>query len=143
MFLNYLAIAASVVMLILSIIVAAASDVPYNNNTGRILRRIRITLRELSLTSVIVTALILLIIGKVTGDTNKSGIWLDIALLFLCFIILHGSRLLTMKRSRKYRRARSMMRSIYRTPVCRKMTAEAKLLPAAKELPICKTADTL
>lgn len=142
MFLNYLAIAASIVMLILSIITAAASDVPYNNNSGRILRRIRITLRDLSFTSVIVAALVILIIGKVSGDTNKAGIWLDIALLFLCFVILHGRRLLTMKTSRKYRRKRSLSDSLQRIPEYKHMTAEARVLPELKELPLCKAAET-
>lgn len=128
-------------MVLLSIAVTAASGVPYNNNTGRIIRRIRIVLRELSFTAVIVTALILLIIGKIAGDSNKAGIWLDIGLIFLSFIILHGSRLMTMKRSRKPAHRRMKICTIRRTPQYKHMAALAKELPAAKELPLVKTAE--
>ena len=141
MFLNYIAISVSAVMVLLSIAVTVASGVSYNTNTGRIIRRIRIVLRELSFTAVIVTALILLIIGKIAGDSNKDGIWLDISLIFLSYIILHGSRLMTMKRSRKPAHRRMKIGTIRRTPHYKHMAELAKELTASKELPLAKTAE--
>lgn len=126
-------------MVLLSIAVTAASGVSYNTNAGRIIRRIRIVLRELSLTSVIVTALILLFIGKITGDSNKAGIWLDIGMILLSYLVLHGCRLLTMKRSRRFAHRRMFIGKIRRIPEYKHMAVLAEELPAAKELPLTKT----
>ena len=99
-----------------------------NSPAGRFFRAIRIRLREQSRTSFCVISLILLLWGLVIRDSNFTGIWIFIGLLFLMLLILHTSDIIDLTRRRKKAKKLAVL------PLSR-LAGETGSVPLAKELP--------
>lgn len=99
-----------ILICILSILTVAAEPlVPKNTGTGRILRGIRIRLREASRTSFCVTAAVILLIGLITGDDEKVKLLAALAIMLLTLIVLHPEDFLTIFRHRRKARKKSRL----------------------------------
>lgn len=98
-----------------------------NSDTGRILREVRIRLRERSRSSFCVTAGVLLVFGLVF-DENMRDIFAALGVILLTLVVLHPEDFIAMFRTR--RKAKKVAR-LELTPMLAGRAAPAKL---AKEL---------
>lgn len=111
---NYIVLSVSGIAVLLSIISVLTEGISANTPSGRKFRKLRINLRDFDLTELITSSLIMLFLGLVFGDENFFGIWLEIAMLFASWLILHGERVITLKHSLKYRHYAALKRRKYR-----------------------------
>lgn len=129
---NYIILGLLAVICAISlIIVITECFVPKNSGVGRMLRSVRIRLREKSRTSFCVTALVLLIFGLIVHD-NFPKLLFAIVILLLTLIILHPEDFLCAFR---HRRRASKKKRLGLTPMNTKTAPVARL---AREL---ETAD--
>ncbi|MCR5599264.1 MAG: hypothetical protein K6G33_00760 [Ruminococcus sp.] len=125
---NYIIFGAIVMICFASIITVAAEPfVQRNTKADRVLRAVRIRLREISLTGFCVTAAVLLIFGLVF-DENMGDIFVALGVLLLTLIVLHPEDFISMFRTR--RKAKKAAR-LGLTP---KLAGEVPLTKLAKEL---------
>ncbi len=98
---NYIILGILAAILLVSIItVITEYFVPKNSGAGRLLRAVRIRLREKSRTSFCVAAIVLLIFGLVTHD-NFPKLFLAMGIMLLTLIILHPEDFLGIFRHRR------------------------------------------
>lgn len=110
--------------------------VPKNSGIGRILRGIRIRLREKSRTSFCVTAIVLLIFGLVAHD-NFPKLFLALGIILITLVILHPEDFTSIFRQR---RKASKKKRLGLTP---RLAGEVPMARIAKELePVEVQADT-
>ena len=126
---NYIIIVLLVVILAASLItVITEYFIPKNTNAGRVLREIRIRLREKSRTSLCVTAIVVFIIALVTGDDEKPKMFGAILIMLLTLIILHPEDFLSIFRQRRKKK------KAVRLGLTPKLAGEVPLAKPAKEL---------
>ena len=119
-------------------VVIAEYFVPKNTGSGRVLRAVRIRLREKSRTSFCVTSIVLFIIALVTGDDEKLKMFGAILIMLLTLIILHPEDFLSLFR---HRRKKTKAVRLGLTP---KLAGEVPLAKLAKELePVEVEAETV
>lgn len=100
--LNRIILGTLAAVLILSVItVAAEYFVPKNTGAGRLLRGIRIRLREKSFTGLCTFAAVVLIIALVWGDDEKPKLFAGLGIMLLSLIILHPWGLFSLFRQRR------------------------------------------
>ncbi|MCR4794465.1 MAG: hypothetical protein K5898_04745 [Ruminococcus sp.] len=122
---NYIIFGVLVAVCLVSIIVVVTeSVVPRNTGAGRILRAVRIRLREKSVTSFCVTAGVILIFALAAGDDEMRTILAALAVMLLTLIVLHPEDFISMFRHRK--KARKKVRLGF-TPILAGEVPEAKL----------------
>lgn len=126
--LNYIIFGLLVAKCIASIITVAAEPfVSMNTGAGRVIRAVRIRLREMSRTSFCVTAFVLLTIGLV-ADSNDHDIFVTIGVMLLTLIVLHPEDFIAMFRTRKKARKKARLAL---TPV---LSGKVPLVKLTKEL---------
>ena len=115
--------------LVLSVItVAAEYFVPKNTGAGRLLRGVRIRLREKSFTGLCTFAAVVLIIALVWGDNEKPKLFAALGIMLLSLIILHPWGLLSLFRQRK------KAKKIERLPLTPKLAGRVPVAGYAKVL---------
>jgi len=126
---NYIILVLLAVILAASLItVITEYFIPKNTNAGRVLREIRIRLREKSRTSLCVTAIVVFIIALVTGDDEKPKMFGAILIMLLTLIILHPEDFLSIFRQRRKKK------KAVRLGLTPKLAGEVPLAKPAKEL---------
>ena len=133
--LNYIALGVSAVILLLSLIAVLTEFISYNTKVGRILRKLRITLREISFSALVVTAVVLLILSVVTGDHNRKMMWADVGILAASWLILHIRRFIGVNRSRHHAHKKKTLPTVGRSSISDKLAPLAAEAALAKELP--------
>lgn len=124
---NYIIIVLLVVILAASLItVITEYFIPKNTDAGRVLRAVRIRLREKSFTSFCLAALVIMIFALVTGDDNMRVVLASLIIMLITLIILHPEDLISIFRHRKKKAVRLGL-----TP---KLAVEVPLAKPAKEL---------
>ena len=135
---NYIIFGLLVAKCIASIITVAAEPfVLKNTGAGRILRAVRIRLREMSRTSFCVTTLVLLVIGLV-ADSNDHDIFVAIGVMLLTLIVLHPEDFAAMFRTRKKARKKARLGL---TPVFAGKVPLAKLTKELEPLVVDTTSE--
>ena len=129
---NYIALGLAALFLVLSIICVIAENFPPRQ---KFLRRLLITLREVSKLPFVIIALIVLYAGsKISG----AELWLTgvaLGIFFAALIILHWFRITSVLRSRKGRKSnRTPLLPVGKSQPAQSAAAESKLAPLAKEL---------
>ena len=126
---NYIILVLLILVCALSIFTVVTEPfVKRNTGMGRILRGIRIRLREKSRTSFCVSAMVLIIIGLVTGDDEKTKLLAALAIMLLTLIVLHPEDFLSLFRTRRKARKKSRLGF---TPL---LAGEVPMAKMAKEL---------
>ena len=98
---NYIILGILAAILLVSIItVITEYFVPKNSGAGRVLRAVRIRLREKSRTSFCVAAIVLLIFGLAVHD-NFPKLFLALGIMLLTLVFLHPEDFLSIFRSRR------------------------------------------
>ena len=136
--LNYIALGVSAGILLLSIVAVLTESVSYNTKIGRALRKMRITLRELSFAALTVTAVVLMIIAAVSGDSNRKLMWADIGILAVSWLILHFRRLVRTNRSKHHAHKKTPLFTVERTTLNERFAPLASEAKLAAELPEAK-----
>lgn len=126
---NYIILVLLAVILAVSFVtIITEYFIPKNTGAGRILREIRIRLREKSRTSLCVTAIVVFIIALVTGDDEKPKMFGAILIMLLTLIILHPEDFLSIFRQRRKKK------KAVRLGLTPKLAGEVPLAKPAKEL---------
>lgn len=87
---NYIIVVLLAVILAVSLItVITEYFIPKNTDAGRVLRAVRIRLREKSRTSFCVTAIVVFIIALVTGDDEKETMFKALLIMLITLVVLH------------------------------------------------------
>ena len=127
----------NIILVLLAVILAASLItviteyfIPKNTGAGRVLRAVRIRLREKSRTSLCVTAIVLFIIALVTGDDEKPKMLGALLIMLLTLIILHPEDF-NIFRIFSQRKKAKMKTKLGLTP---KLAGEVPLAKPAKEL---------
>lgn len=94
-------ILAAVFFVLSAVTVAAEPIIPINSGKGRLLRAVRIRLRELSRTSWCVSAAVIIVIGFVTGDCEKPKMFAVLGVMLLALFVLHPEDFLSIFHHRK------------------------------------------
>ena len=132
--LNYIIFGLLVVICLVSIIVVMAEPfVPKNTGAGRVLRAVRIRLREKSRTSYCVSAIVILIFALAAGDDEMRIILAALAIMLLTLIVLHPEDFISMFRNRKKAAKKS------RLGLTPKLAGEVPMAKLAKELEPAET----
>lgn len=132
--LNYIIFGVLAVVCLVSIIVVIAEPfVPKNTDMGRILRAVRIRLREKSRTSFCVSAAVILIFALAAGDDEMRIILAALAIMLLTLIVLHPEDFLSMFRHRRKKK------KAVRLGLTPKLAGE---VPAAKLAKVLEPEDT-
>ena len=125
----------NIIRVLLAVILAASLItviteyfIPKNTNVGRVLRAVRIRLREKSRTSLCVTAIVLFIIALVTGDDEKPKMLGALLIMLLTLMILHPEDFLSVFRQRRKKK------KAVRFGLTPKLAGEVPLAKPAKEL---------
>ena len=136
---NYIIIVLLAVILAASLItVITEYFIPKNTNAGRVLRAVRIRLREKSRTSLCVTAIVVFIIALVTGDDEKPKMLGALLIMLLTLMILHPEDFLSIFRQRRKKK------KAVRLGLTPKLAGEVPLAKPAKELePVEVEAETV
>ncbi|SEH48248.1 hypothetical protein SAMN02910265_00964 [Ruminococcus flavefaciens] len=136
---NYIIIVLLAVILAASLItVITEYFIPKNTNAGRVLRAVRIRLREKSRTSLCVTAIVVFIIALVTGDDEKPKMLGALLIMLLTLMVLHPEDFLSIFRQRKKKK------KAVRLGLTPKLAGEVPLAKPAKELePVEVEAETV
>ena len=99
---NYIIFGVLAAVCFVSIIaVAAEYVVPKNTGAGRVIRAVRIRLREKSRTSFCVSAIVILIFALAAGDDEMRIILAALAVMLLTLIVLHPEDFLSVFRHRR------------------------------------------
>ena len=99
---NYIIIVLLAAVFVVSLVVVITEYfVPKNTGAGRILRAVRIRLREKSRTSFCVSAAVILIFALAAGDDEMRMIFAALAVMLLTLIVLHPEDFLSIFRHRK------------------------------------------
>lgn len=107
---NYIIFGVLVAVCLVSIIVVVSEYfVPRNTCAGRVLRAVRIRLREKSRTSFCVTAAVILIFALAAGDDEMRMILAALAVMLLTLIVLHTEDFLGIFRHRKKARKKARL----------------------------------
>jgi predicted membrane protein len=126
---NYIIIVLLAVILAASLItVITEYFIPKNTGAGRVLRAVRIRLRDKSRTSFCVTSIVILIFALVAGDDNMRMVWAAIIIMLITLIILHPEDLVSIFRHRKKKK------KAVRLGLTPKLAGEVPLAKPAKEL---------
>lgn len=126
---NYIIIVLLVVILAASLItVITEYFIPKNTGAGRVLRAVRIRLREKSRTSFCVTSLVILIFALVADDDNMRMVLSSLIIMLITLIILHPEDLISIFRHRKKKK------KAVRLGLTPKLAGEVPLAKPAKEL---------
>ncbi len=126
---NYIIIVLLVVLLAASLItVITEYFIPKNTGAGRVLRAVRIRLREKSRTSFCVTSLVILIFALVADDDNMRMVLASLIIMLITLIILHPEDLISIFRHRKKKK------KAVRLGLTPKLAGEVPLAKPAKEL---------
>ena len=136
---NYIIIVLLVAVFAASLItVITEYFIPKNTNAGRVLRAVRIRLREKSRTSLCVTAIVVFIIALVTGDDEKPKMLGALLIMLLTLMILHPEDFLSIFRQRRKKK------KAVRLGLTPKLAGEVPLAKPAKELePVEVEAETV
>ena len=136
---NYIIIVLLAVILAASLItVITEYFIPKNTNAGRVLRAVRIRLREKSRTSLCVTAIVVFIIALVTVDDEKPKMLGALLIMLLTLMILHPEDFLSIFRQRRKKK------KAVRLGLTPKLAGEVPLAKPAKELePVEVEAETV
>ena len=136
---NYIIIVLLAVILAASLItVITEYFIPKNTNAGRVLRAVRIRLREKSRTSLCVTAIVVFIIALVTGDDEKPKMLGALLIMLLTLMVLHPEDFLSIFRQRRKKK------KAVRLGLTPKLAGEVPLAKPAKELePVEVEAETV
>lgn len=122
---NYIIIVLLAAVFVVSLaVVITEYFIPKNTGAGRILRAVRIRLREKSLTSFCVTAIVVMVIALVSGDTEKPKMFAALGIMLITLIALHPGYILSIFRQR--RKAGKKVRLGF-TPILAGEVPEAKL----------------
>ncbi|MCR4795020.1 MULTISPECIES: hypothetical protein [Ruminococcus] len=124
------------IIIVLLVVILAASlitviteyFIPKNTGAGRVLRAVRIRLREKSRTSLCVTAIVLFIIALVTGDDEKPKLLGALLIMLLTLMVLHPEDFLCIFNLRKKAKKKE------RLGLTPKLAGEVPLAKLAKEL---------
>lgn len=128
---------------ILSIITAVTEPfLKRNSGSGRFFRAIRIRLREISLTSFCVTAVLLLLWGVIVHDMTFEGIWAAIAMLFAILLILHTDDIFDFTKRRKNAGLKKLLPLAKTTRFCEKETKFAEILPELTPMKLSESENT-
>lgn len=125
---NIILVLLAVILAVSFVTVITEYFIPKNTGAGRILREIRIRLREKSRTSLCVTAIVVFIIALVTGDDEKPKMFGAILIMLLTLIILHPEDFLSIFRQRRKKK------KAVRLGLTPKLAGEVPLAKPAKEL---------
>lgn len=126
---NYIIIVLLAVILAASLItVITEYFIPKNTGAGRVLRAVRIRLREKSRTSLCVTAIVVFIISLVTGDDEKPKMLGALIIMLITLMVLHPEDFLSIF---SHRRKKKKAVRLGLTP---KLAGEVPLAKPAKEL---------
>lgn len=136
---NYIILVLLAVILAASLItVITEYFIPKNTNAGRVLRAVRIRLREKSRTSLCVTAIVVFIIALVTGDDEKPKMLGALLIMLLTLMVLHPEDFLSIFRQRRKKK------KAVRLGLTPKLAGEVPLAKPAKELePVEVEAETV
>lgn len=100
--LNTIIIILAAAFFVLSAVTVAAEPlIPINSGKGRLLRAVRIRLRELSRTSCCVAAAVIIVIGFVSGDDEKPKMFAVLGVMFAALFVLHPEDFLSVFHHRK------------------------------------------
>ena len=126
---NYIILGLLAAVCFVSIIaVAAEYFVEKNTAVGRMLRAVRIRLREKSRTGFCVTAAVLLIFALVTGDDEKPKLLAALLIMLLTLIVLHPEDFISIFRHRRKAKKKG------RLPLTPKLAGEVPMAGLAKVL---------
>jgi hypothetical protein len=125
---NIILVLLAVIFAVSLVTVFAEYFIPKNTGAGRVLRAIRIRLREKSRTSFCVTAMVVFIIALVTGDDEKGKMLAALIIMLLTLFVLHLEDLLSVFNTRKKAKKKS------RLGLTPKLAGEVPLAKLAKEL---------
>ena len=128
---NIILVLLAVILAVSFVTIITEYFIPKNTGAGRILREIRIRLREKSRTSLCVTAIVVFIIALVTGDDEKPKMFGAILIMLLTLIILHPEDFLSIFRQRRKKK------KAVRLGLTPKLAGEVPLAKPAKELDEC------
>ena len=99
---NYIIFGVLAAICLISIITVVTEPfVPKNTGAGRVLRAVRIRLREKSRTSFCVSAAVIIIFALAAGDDEMRIILAALAIMLLTLIVLHPEDFLSMFRHRR------------------------------------------
>ena len=127
--LNYIIFGVLAAVCLVSIIVVIAEPfVPKNTDAGRVLRAVRIRLREKSRTSFCVSAAVILIFGLAAGDDEKTKLLAALAIMLLTLIVLHPEDFLSVFRHRRKKK------KAVRLGLTPRLAGEMPMAKLAKEL---------
>ena len=133
---NYIALSASGSFLLLSIISSLSElMLAKNSRPGRVLRSLRICMRDIGHIAFILITGAFLIIGCIVKNTDWRLLWLAVGIFFLGEIVLHWFKIISVKRSRKYSKAKNMvlpLKKLNRLGI-RKMLSESEVCAESKE----------
>lgn len=99
-----------------------------NSDAGRLLRGIRIRLREKLRTSFCVTSIVMLLIGLISHDKSFRYIWLAIGIMLVTLIFLHPEDILSLFRTRKKARKKKAVPLLEKAPLYKGRAPEAARL---------------
>ena len=126
---NYIIVVLLAVILAASLItVITEYFIPKNTGAGRVLRAVRIRLREKSRTSFCVTSLVILIFALVADDDNMRMVLASLIIMLITLIILHPEDLISIFMHRKKKK------KAVRLGLTPKLAGEVPLAKLAKEL---------
>ena len=108
--------------------VAAEYIVPKNTGAGRVIRAVRIRLREKSRTSFCVSAIVILIFALAAGDDEMQIILAALAVMLLTLIVLHPEDFLSVFRHRRKKK------KAVRLGLTPRLAGEVPMAKLAKEL---------
>lgn len=135
---NIILVLLAVILAVSFVTVITEYFIPKNTNAGRVLREIRIRLREKSRTSLCVTAIVVFIIALVTGDDEKPKMLGALLIMLLTLMILHPEDFLSIFRQRRKKK------KAVRLGLTPKLAGEVPLAKPAKELePVEVEAETV
>ncbi|MBQ1518901.1 MAG: hypothetical protein IIZ53_03505 [Ruminococcus sp.] len=138
---NVIIIAILAALFILSVLTVLPEKLIRRNSAfGKLLRNIRIRLREKSRTSFCVVSLLMLFIGLITHDKSFRYIWAAVGIMLLTLIILHPEDILSPFRTRRKARKKKEIPLIAKAPVNKSRASEARLLEELTPVVVEETA---
>ena len=138
---NVIIIAILAALLILSVLTILPERlISCNSGFGKLLRNIRIRLREKSRTSFCVVSLLMLFIGLITHDKSFRYIWAAVGIMLITLIILHPEDILSPFRTRRKARKKKEIPLIAKAPVNKSRASEARLLEELTPVVVEETA---
>ena len=138
---NVIIIAILAALLILSILTVLPEKLIRRNSAfGKLLRNIRIRLREKSRTSFCVVSLLMIFAGLISHDKSFRYIWVAVGIMFLTLIILHPEDILSLFRTRRKAGKKKELPLLPKAPINKSRAPEAKLLEELTPVVVEETA---